>query len=662
MKSLFWKELRQLAPWSAAMLVAMSAIMIGSLMSEAEKYYDSLYQHAVFQVWLVIAFGTPCVGFIIGVLQTVLEVRRDQWAFLMHRGLSPTQIFLTKVLAGVSAYSVVTLVPMVLAVVWCRWGGIERQPLTWFHLLPLIASWLASLAYYLAAILAVVWKGPWYFSRVLPLVSPILMSFGVVGYASEVTEFIPIRIFVAIALAIVVLAVAAWGVFVRSGESARRAGIANFSIGIPVFVAMFGGCLCLFAAAGAFYEWLGERYHWDDARRFRPFMHYTVNRDGHVLQVSTRLVVGERGVLEEQFVGVVDLDEPQSDRYSSLAGQSRTPATKNAAWDPLPMGIMYDYPYGPFEFLMTQESPRQILENFGSTVAPNRTSWLYSLADGWIYGYRQDLPSIDRNNQRRPPSLEFVAGPDGFHNSGERPLRRFGKLLAHSGNAYRPRSQFVWQDLLKWSGMTVDYGNRYASLFDDGLYLIDTAEHVVRPIVSAGERQKIRCVTRLGEDVAVVYEDSVAVHSALPLTLGKQKDISGEITDNVIDVPGALLYSFPIPQEVAQFGNFSFGRLPASGNIVFTPRPGLSTFDLNRFVEMRVDGTVVRSRDFLQPNAVLREAVPVFCAVATFAPPGPTMGMIAINEIQQAVRGDAPGTFGRLFRSWPPGMVLPWPC
>ena len=51
MKSLLWKELRQLAPWSAAMLVAMSAIMIGSLIAEADRFYYSLYQQAWFQVF-----------------------------------------------------------------------------------------------------------------------------------------------------------------------------------------------------------------------------------------------------------------------------------------------------------------------------------------------------------------------------------------------------------------------------------------------------------------------------------------------------------------------------------------------------------------------------------------------------------------------------------
>src|SRR5205823_5125495 len=140
------------------------SIMIGSLISEADKYHPSLYRQAWFQVWLVIVFGAPCAAFMIGVLQTVLEVRRDQWAFLMHRGMSSTQVFLAKMLAGLSAYAVVTLVPAVAAIVWCVWGGIERQPLSWHHWLPHLASWLASLAFYFAALIAVVWKGPWYFS------------------------------------------------------------------------------------------------------------------------------------------------------------------------------------------------------------------------------------------------------------------------------------------------------------------------------------------------------------------------------------------------------------------------------------------------------------------------------------------------------------------
>lgn len=659
MKSLLWKELRQLAPWSAAMLLAMSSIMIGSLISEADRYYQSFYRQAWFQVWVVIVFGAPCVAFVIGVLQTVLEARRDQWAFLLHRGLSATQVFAAKAVTGLAAYAVVTLIPTVIGIVWCAWGGIERQPLSWYHWLPHLASWLASLAFYFAALIAVVWKGPWYFSRLLPLVSPFLMSIGVVGYASEISEYVPIRVFVAIVLALSVLSIAAWGVFVRSGESVGRGALANFCLGVPVFVAIFGGCLCLFAAAGAGYEWLGHRYEWDDAWRSRPFVHFTTNRDAHILQVTTRLI-REGRIWEDHFSSIIDLDEPQSNRYASVVGQSRKVATKNPAWDPLELGTMYDYAYGPFEYFTKQDSPRQILENIGSTVASDRLNWIFSSADGWIYGYSADLLRHDGQAHVQPPSLDYVIGPDGFCQDAERPQRRFGKLLAHSGNPWRPRSQFIWHDLLQSSGRGSGDSGQFVLLFDDGLYLIDTAERVVRPVVASREDRKIRCLTKVGDEVAVVYNESIAVHSPLPVSIGTRKDeATAGMVDNMIDVPGELLYSFPIPPEVARFNNFSFGRLPDSGNIVFIPRSGISTFDLHRFIEMRPDGSIVRSRDFLQPNPVPQEAVPPLSAVAMFAPLGPVLAAIAINEVEQAVHGDAPGTCGRLFRALPLGMLLP---
>jgi len=45
--------------------------------------------------------------------------------------------------------------------------------------------------------------------------------------------------------------------------------------------------------------------------------------------------------------------------------------------------------------------------------------------------------------------------------------------------------------------------------------------------------------------------------------------------------------------------------------------------------------------------------------VAAFAPPGPVAASIVVNEVEQLIAGDAPGTFLRLFRVLPRGMLIP---
>src|SRR5262249_48520780 len=109
MNAIFRKELRQIAPWRAAMLVAAVSIAVGVLVSEFDGNRDEgiLTQ----EMLIMIMFASVGAALILGLLQTWLEVRRDQWAFLMHRGVSATHIFIGKSAAAMAAYAVVTLVP-----------------------------------------------------------------------------------------------------------------------------------------------------------------------------------------------------------------------------------------------------------------------------------------------------------------------------------------------------------------------------------------------------------------------------------------------------------------------------------------------------------------------------------------------------------------------
>ncbi|HEY2250487.1 MAG TPA: hypothetical protein VGH74_05485 [Planctomycetaceae bacterium] len=651
MPALLWKELRQLAPWGALMLTAISAVTLGSLYSEWYRYDVS---HLWFQVWVVLVFGTPCVAFVTGALQTVLEVRRDQWAFLIHRGLSPTQIFLAKAGAGLVVYTIVALAPALIGLAWCAARGVDLRLLSWYHALPLLASCLAAAAFYFAAVLAIVWRGPWYFSRLLPLVAPVLMMFGVIGYTSEITEYVPLQLFLAIALAVGVHAVAAWGVFVRSGEASGRPRMANFSLAVPVFVALFGGCLCLFALAGAAYEWVGRVYELDKAWRARPYTNFVVNREGHILQVVSHLVEDGRS-WEQQIVSIADVDEPQSTRYAGLVGQMQKVVNGLAAWDPLPLATVRYGGYSPlFGHLKPEQSPRHIIEQIGRNINSEWLGLTFSSPRGLIYAYRGNRSIEDRRNLLQPATLEYVIGPDGFVGGTEVPQHRFGNLLANSGDPWRQNSQYAWADLFKLSGNA----QSCCLLFDDGLYLIDPANRVVRTLLRPADGKKIRGLTRLGDEIAVVYDDSISVHTATPVVLGTRKDFAtGESVDETVDVPGDFRYSFPIPRELARLDEYSFGRLNGD-RIVFTSGFGLSTFDLRRFIETRLDGTIVARRDFREPDPIPDGAAPPLAAVAAFVPPGPLVAAILVNEVQQLASGDAPGTYIRLFRNLPRGMLL----
>ncbi len=286
MKTLLWKELRQIALVGLLMLVALSAAVVVALYTT----FDSAYRDVSIlydEVLATIIFGSGATALALGFLQTVLEVRRDQWAFLLHRGLSATTVFLAKTMAGLLAYAVITLVPVAIAVVWCCRGGIERYPFSMYQTLPMLVTILASAALYFAGMLLIIWKGPWYFSRILPLATSCFVVFAVAGVGMGMTDYIPGRVFLLTALSVGILAVAAWGAFVRSGESPGRSWGATVCLGVPLFVALFAG-MC---GAAAFAATVYHEFHYKierDSWYTRTHTWRTINHLGHVCETVYR--------------------------------------------------------------------------------------------------------------------------------------------------------------------------------------------------------------------------------------------------------------------------------------------------------------------------------------------------------------------------------------
>ncbi len=178
-------------------------------------------------------------------------------------------------------------------------------------------------------------------SRVLPIASPCLLALGTCFFASEITEFVPIAVYVLTALAVAVLGIATWGVFVRNGEAGRPR-LASACLGVPVFVAAFGGCLGLFALGGAVYEWY-LWHHTDFRLRRQAYVEYSVNRQGHVLKSMSGLAAVHNG--EKLPPAVTDLDAPQPNQ-PIFAPEKRLDGA-NAIRAPLPMGSVRQRPSRP---------------------------------------------------------------------------------------------------------------------------------------------------------------------------------------------------------------------------------------------------------------------------------------------------------------------------
>ncbi|MDB6131484.1 MAG: hypothetical protein JWM04_2591, partial [Verrucomicrobiales bacterium] len=93
-------------------------------------------------------------GLILGWRQIQSEKQRDLWAFLIHRPISRTGIFSSKVIAGLSIYLVSSILPLLFFVFYVRQPGRVLGPFEWAMALPLVANVMAGIMWYFAGVLS----------------------------------------------------------------------------------------------------------------------------------------------------------------------------------------------------------------------------------------------------------------------------------------------------------------------------------------------------------------------------------------------------------------------------------------------------------------------------------------------------------------------------
>lgn len=645
MRAIIWKELRENTKWAALMLVGMLIAVTVVLIAEFERY---IRDGAFASVLLAMAFGSCAAALILGFLQTAFDTRRDQWAFLMHRGVSASRVFLGKTVTGIGLYLVAMLPSLALAAVWCSWRGVERYPFDWRMLVPSLAVILASVGLYFGAMLVALRQARWYGSRLLPLVLPGLTVFLVALTVVEGDELVPFSLILLILCGVAAMGIAAWGVFVKSGESTDVAALPRVCLGAMLtvaFVIAFGFISITVTSFARAMGWGSTIYG--------PFSEYRVNSRGHVVLFEHGGAPRRRSLTRE-VLRVTDLDQPSSKKYDGLVGQQlfgqfhNPNAEVTDEWDGLPMT---DLNYAPRTWL--RAGRRQLLEFAGFEAD---WAWLISRLDRVIYVYRQ--AHWDEKKQRFvPPSLKWIVGPDGFRSPSEPPSRCFGRPLAIT-SGWQQWSTRAW-----WPGKSGGDGRRTWErrflLFDDGLYEIDPVEQSIRQHYAAPEGKRIRSIAPVHENrFAIVFEDSVHIHEASTIVAGKREDYETHAkTDLRIALPGKWLHSIPIPEEARCFDSFAFGELANPDMVVFSCT---SFSDIQRFVCVRRDGTVVRSQDLPRdagygppPGAKVGSYVE-----AAFIPFAFTAVMSLADAIPQTLNGMGPGrTVRSLLRD--PLAVLP---
>ena len=253
MRTLIIKELRENFKIAVMGIVLFTFLVLGSGLSYS-RFIDAIASGTTspttnWNDWhpltsdTVVAVPWFCCVFavLLGWLQIHSEKHRDLWAFLIHRPIRPTHIFVAKVLSGLSIYVIAAGLPLFLFLLWMSMPGHVAAPFEWAMASPMAGAFLLGIVWYFAGMLTRLREARWYASRV--------MGIGVAIVALAPTLMLrqgswqPAFPLVACAA---LLAVAAWGAFRSHGTYEPQPFLGKIALTISI---AFGTTLAVMLAA-----------------------------------------------------------------------------------------------------------------------------------------------------------------------------------------------------------------------------------------------------------------------------------------------------------------------------------------------------------------------------------------------------------------------------
>lgn len=231
MKAMIAKELREGLKWAALVLVVLG---ICTFVIFAANRLEEVLMYWVADCAAATTAGAAAGGLLLGIMSTALEARADRWAFLVHRPLSRTAIFLGKAIAGLALLYLAAGIPFAASVAWCEASDFWAAPFRIELAVPWAIDLLAGGVYFFTGMVIGLRRARWYGSKVLPLGFPLLAT----ALTWAVSELWMAVLVVLAGLAI--SAAAAWGTFLAGGEHKPQPPAARAAVALHVFL---GACL-----------------------------------------------------------------------------------------------------------------------------------------------------------------------------------------------------------------------------------------------------------------------------------------------------------------------------------------------------------------------------------------------------------------------------------
>jgi hypothetical protein len=400
-RSLLWKEWRENLKWAAvpSILLLGPMIFFGVPMLLEEKYL----------AYVSLVAGLS--GALLGFLQVFAEARGDKRSMLMHRPLTPSQIFLSKAIAGVSLYLLAVLAPSAGAVALAATPGHVAAPFEWGMALPWLADVLTGLVYYFAGMIVAQREARWYGSQGLPLAAGVFTSVLV----WNVTEFW--QALAGIGLMSGLVAVAAWGSVYGGGAYSRQSRLGKFALGgtllLGLFTLVFGAKVIIGS------EFLQPVHYY-------PF---EMGRQGQILVVQK-----ENSLTDGRIQSIKDLagkvpEEIAGERLDAFAFRQAVARGAQA---------------GPRDISIGYRLPSRFLLDFRIDTTPSNEVWWYARAQRQMLGY-----------DKLTKNLIGKFGPAGFVDVDQPVQQPFQATPAFNGVGWR--SWVEYPLALPSGAFTVDF-------------------------------------------------------------------------------------------------------------------------------------------------------------------------------------------------------------
>ena len=174
LKAMVWKEWRENLKWALLMGAAFSLLLSytvwRAVTDDSNIELLDLWQRTQPLTFLVV----PLLAGVLGFLQVNSELRRDQWAFLVHRPTSRDTLFWGKALTGLSLYALAAVLPYLGFAWWMSVPGHVAAPFDWRLAAAGMAPLLSGIVFYFAGISTAIRAKPWFGSRALALPGSLL--------------------------------------------------------------------------------------------------------------------------------------------------------------------------------------------------------------------------------------------------------------------------------------------------------------------------------------------------------------------------------------------------------------------------------------------------------------------------------------------------------